>query len=531
MGSVFEARTDAGERVAVKVITTNITDSRTLLARFEREARAAFTIRTPHICRALDMGTDAPTGMPYLVMELLDGEDVEHLQARLGPLPPELALRIAAQTCLGLREAHAAGVLHRDIKPANLFLAREAGGRVVKLLDFGVAKVGGPGNLGRSNAETAGLTRTGSMLGSPLYMSPEQARGLKDIDFRSDLWSLGVVLYKMLSGHAPHEDTRELGELIILICTEPAAPLQDVAPWISPRIAEIVHRALRFKPAERWPGAADMYAALHAILPEGDSIAESLLRPLGEAERAAAAPRLDADLRDSPPSRRRPVDSAKRPAAATQPPGGTGTGTLALEGPSPGPALPITPFSGQPSSAGQASAGQTSSGQTSSDPASPWAAGASGGAPSVPPSAGSAVPGGPNGTRRASVVPYIAVGAVLLLGGAVAAVALTTDLLSGSDLPPAAPSQSAPPPGQQPVTVTVTVAAPPGAIVEVDGAAASLENGTLRITGTIGSVHRVKVKHGGAEKNVRVVVAQTGAVPEKIELGSDSPAPPASQPK
>ena len=209
MGSVYEALDEQGNRVAVKVIMTELANNTTLVGRFAREARTASEIDTLHIAKCIDAGTDPLTGQPYLVMELLDGEDIDQLDARLGPLPADLALRIAAQACMALVKAHEARVLHRDIKPANLFLHRQGNHRIVKLLDFGVAKV--KPEVSRSNAETAGLTRTGSMLGSPLYMSPEQARGYKDIDFRSDLWSLGIVLYKMLSGRTPHDDTYELG--------------------------------------------------------------------------------------------------------------------------------------------------------------------------------------------------------------------------------------------------------------------------------------------------------------------------------
>src|SRR5262249_24458096 len=157
-----------------------------------------------------DAGTDAETCLPFLVMEYLEGEDVQHLIKRLGPLSPDLALRIVAQACLGLDRAHEARIIHRDIKPANFFLAKAGfdthpAQRVVKLLDFGIAKIAPDPSY--DSGETAGLTRTGSMLGSPLYMSPEQARGHKDIDRRADVWSMGVVLYQALTGRTPHQDT------------------------------------------------------------------------------------------------------------------------------------------------------------------------------------------------------------------------------------------------------------------------------------------------------------------------------------
>ena len=487
MGSVYEAQAEDGRRVAVKVIMTELANNPTLVGRFEREARAASAIDTPHIAKTLDTGTDPATGLPYLVMELLDGQDLEQALKGLGPFHADLALRVAAQACLALREAHGARVLHRDIKPANLFLAKQAGERVVKLLDFGVAKV--RPEVGRSGAETAGLTRTGSMLGSPLYMSPEQARGYKDIDFRSDIWSLGVVLYKMLCGRAPHDDTDELGELIILICTEPPPPIQDFAPWIAPEIAAVVHRALRFSPAERWGSAAEMYGAIRALLPGTEAIAEGLLRPMSEAEKALVAPRLAMDLTDAPVRRK------------TQ---STGSGmTMPANIPPPAASQPAMPPSGQ-SAAGPAS----------------WSMGAP---PTHSMHSGTVdlVNVAPPGR---SPLPLVLLGAALALGaGGFAAYRFT-----GGAAPPAtAPPQATAAPDEKPRTVTVVVL-PEGAAVEVDGAAATLSEGVLEVTGSIGSVHKVKVTAGGAEKTVRVVVAESGAIPPKIEVEGAAPARPST---
>ncbi|WP_437606183.1 protein kinase [Sorangium sp. So ce834] len=295
MGAVYEARhTGTGRRVAVKVILGQAADDE-LLRRFQREARAVGAVESEHIAQVFDTGRDRETGSPYIAMEFLDGEDVQSLIERLGPLPVDLALRIALQACLGLEHAHEAGVVHRDIKPANLFLARKPGGqRVVKLLDFGVAKVTDQ-SLGNG-----GMTKSGALLGSPLYMSPEQARGSGAIDARSDLWSLGISLYHALSGHRPNEHLTGLGELVLAICTTPVRWIQEVAPWVPPEVAHVVHRTLIIDPAGRTASAGELAAALRAFLPHGEAIAEAMLVPLDAATRASRAP--SAPFRAAAPS-------------------------------------------------------------------------------------------------------------------------------------------------------------------------------------------------------------------------------------
>jgi serine/threonine-protein kinase len=276
MGSVYEARhTGTGRRVAVKVISSELLEHPGVLRRFELEARAAGAIESQHIAQVLDVGVDEASRAPYLVMEYLLGEDLDQLHKRLGALAPELVARIAAQACVGLARAHEARIIHRDIKPANLFLSeRDGGERLLKLLDFGIAKARlDDGSSGASE----NLTRTGSLLGTPLFMSPEQARGSKELDARSDIWSLGVVMYHALTGRAPHQDTDALGELIIRICTEEAPRLQTVAPHVPAPLAEIVHKALRIPAANRYASAEEMLAALQALLPGGFAIHASML--------------------------------------------------------------------------------------------------------------------------------------------------------------------------------------------------------------------------------------------------------------
>jgi serine/threonine-protein kinase len=291
MGSVYEAEhTGTGATFAVKLIHgATLARGGRAPARFRREARAAGALASPHIVRVVDSGVDDVTGDLYLVMEYLRGEDLQQLIDRAGPLCPDVALRIVAQALVGLVEAHAAGIVHRDIKPANIFLARSGdGGVTVKLLDFGIAKMG-PDPL--TLPHTTGITHTGGLLGSPLYMSPEQVQNGKDVDHRTDLWSMGTTLYAALAGQAPHRDATTVGKLILAICSSPAPPLADCAPWVQPEVAAAVHRALAIEREGRYPSAAAMLEALRGLVPGGTALREEMLAGITPEERATLAPR------------------------------------------------------------------------------------------------------------------------------------------------------------------------------------------------------------------------------------------------
>jgi serine/threonine-protein kinase len=280
MGAVYEAKNlETGRRVAVKIIISElIAKSPDAIVRFKREAKAAGAIDTPHVAQILDAGRDSTTGDPYMVMELLSGEDLKQLIHRIGPIAPEVALRITAQACLGLQAAHEAGIIHRDIKSANLYLARrESGEVVVKIVDFGIAKIVAEQ---ASSGDTADLTRTGAVLGSPRYMSPEQAKGHGGMGPWSDLWSLGVVLYEMLTGTTPHATVEGTFGLVLAICTLPAPPVSESAPWVSPEYAAIVDKALQIDVKSRFASATEMIGAISALLPDGTSVQGSMLVPV-----------------------------------------------------------------------------------------------------------------------------------------------------------------------------------------------------------------------------------------------------------
>jgi len=291
MGCVYEAEhTGTGRKVAVKVIEQGLrATSQVAIERFYREARAAGAIDTQHITQVIDVGTDAKAGVPYMAMEFLQGMDLRQMIDRLGPIEPQLALRIVAQASLGLQKAHDAQVIHRDIKPANIFLAKREGDEyVVKLLDFGIAKI---------NVDTSGpsdlqdhLTKTGSILGTPNYMSPEQLRGMKIIDHRTDLWSLGVVLYQMLAGRTPFQEIEAFGELMIAVCCESPPPIEHFAPWVKPDIANIVNRALQRSMNDRFASASDFLDAVRPHISNGFAITSRDLVPMSpQAKKQGAA--------------------------------------------------------------------------------------------------------------------------------------------------------------------------------------------------------------------------------------------------
>jgi serine/threonine-protein kinase len=284
MGSVYEAEhCETRERVAVKVLHSHLLQSGSDgPQRFRREAEAAIAIGGDHIVRVLDAGTDEATGQLYLVTECLDGEDLQRLLDRVGPLVPDAALRIALQALVGLCDAHEARVVHRDIKPANLFLARSGDGTIrVKLLDFGIAKIRAD-PLGVLHGAT--LTTTGHFLGSPLYMSPEQVQNSRDVDHRADLWSIGSVLYAALTGRAPFQHLASVGQLLVAICVSPPPPLSEVAPWVPPEVAQAVHRALSIQPDARHASAAAMRDEIRRLLPSS-LLREEMLVPSGERPR------------------------------------------------------------------------------------------------------------------------------------------------------------------------------------------------------------------------------------------------------
>jgi eukaryotic-like serine/threonine-protein kinase len=259
MGSVWAARhRSLGALVAIKLLRADLVDDPTVRGRFEREARAAAAIHTPHVVRVQDHGVDGHH--VYIVMEILDGEDLGARLKRDVRLEPRAAERVIAQAARGLHHAHAAGIVHRDLKPANIFIAAVDGDEVVKILDFGIAKfLTAPGR-----DEEA--TKTGVLMGSPHYMSPEHIRGQwKVLDHRSDLWSLAVIAFRALTGEMPFPGA-VLADVVYSICHGKAPRASDLRPELPTPVDHFFERALNRNADHRFQSARELALAFtHAL--------------------------------------------------------------------------------------------------------------------------------------------------------------------------------------------------------------------------------------------------------------------------
>jgi serine/threonine protein kinase len=294
MGSVYEVEDNTGHKLAAKVVSAGMAGaSPTALERFAREARTASNIQSPNVVRTLDTGTDEQLGMPFIIMDLLRGVELSAVLKNEGALDPQVCVRLVLQAASGVADAHASGVVHRDIKPANLFLHIEQPSQevTVKVCDFGVAKRTRLSDAAGA-ASHLSLTRTGGMIGSPMYMSPEQAKNAKAVDQRTDVWSLSVVLWEALSGQRLWGAPNSLGELIVAICTEPIPKLNVIAPWIGRDLARVVHRGLERDPELRPSTVRAFIAALAPFSGGSDRVQESELVALSDAARSVRPVRV-----------------------------------------------------------------------------------------------------------------------------------------------------------------------------------------------------------------------------------------------
>jgi serine/threonine-protein kinase len=273
MGIVVAAtQLELDRAVAIKFLLPDAAKDPDTVARFSREARAAAKIHGEHVARVLDVGV-VDAGLPYMVMEYLEGVDLARRLAEQGRLPVVEIARYLLEACEALAEAHAAGIVHRDLKPANLFLARRPDHTSrIKLLDFGISKA--------SVGLVGGITSTETIMGSPVYMSPEQLMSTRQADPRADIWSLGIVLYEALVG-APPFFGESMPQVVTRILHAPAPRLSDARPELPAPLDGIVSRCLEKDPAARFADVAELAWALAPFAPDGTSAFERIARVLG----------------------------------------------------------------------------------------------------------------------------------------------------------------------------------------------------------------------------------------------------------
>jgi serine/threonine-protein kinase len=320
MGSVWHA-THLGLDIpcAVKFIEGEFASLPEAQARFEREAKAAAQLRSPHVVQILDHGISE--GVPYIAMELLDGEDLGKRLTRVGRLAPAETGAVVLQVCRALTKAHSLGIVHRDLKPDNIFLVRDDDREIAKVLDFGIAKSSTSGIDGSN-------TKTGAMLGTPYYMSPEQAQGTKSVDYRSDLWSLAVIVFQCITGRLPFE-SEALGDLLvrIIVAEMPvpshfgAVPAAFDAWWT---------RAASRDPNQRFQSAKEFGDSLASVLGQSGATDMMSAGSVQAAIGAAITPRPDGSrpFMHTPPSAMAQSVAAEAGGGAGQGHGGPAAGSF-----------------------------------------------------------------------------------------------------------------------------------------------------------------------------------------------------------
>jgi serine/threonine protein kinase len=258
MGVVVAAQhIQLDEKVAIKFLLPAMLRNQEVVGRFAREARAAVKIKSEHVARVSDVGT-LEDGAPYMVMEFLDGVDLAAWLEKQGPLPIEQAVDFVIQACVGVASAHAIGIVHRDLKPANLFCLRGNDGQfVIKVLDFGISKVTDLGGL----PDRLSGTKTATVIGSPYYMSPEQMVSAKDVDWQTDVWALGIILYELVTGARPFVG-ESLPEIAIKVAMASFAPVRSIRPDAPSGLDEVIFKCLEKDKKRRYANIAELALSL-----------------------------------------------------------------------------------------------------------------------------------------------------------------------------------------------------------------------------------------------------------------------------
>lgn len=286
MGVVYEAEhLRLKQRVAIKMLLPEVMELPDVVSRFEREARAAGQLRSTNTARILDVES-SEHGVPYMVMEFLDGHDLSTEIEQRGPLPVGEAVEYVLQACNAMREAHQHGIVHRDLKPSNLFLTSVEGHPVVKVLDFGISKL--------ENEHEARVTGTQTTVGTPLYMSPEQIRSAKYVDSRTDIWSLGIIMFELLTGKTPFEGSTTAAA--VAICVDALPSLRGCRPDVPPELDAVVMRALAKDRDARFPDIEAFATALVPFAPGSTSFVPCA-SPSGTLRAAPSHPSLGAFAR------------------------------------------------------------------------------------------------------------------------------------------------------------------------------------------------------------------------------------------